>query len=123
MKETSYVYIIIIIGMNVVDNLNSGNVINKPCVCSRTMHLSTFCGLHRDQEQLQLFVLNNTGSRDEVFLDLQRDVVAVFWAFRALCILPVWSLSPRSCCSVQCTVFTVQGREGLSVTCWESSLK
>ncbi len=27
-------------------------VINKPCVCSRTMRLSTFCGLRRDQEQL-----------------------------------------------------------------------
>jgi hypothetical protein len=23
----------------------------KPCVCSRTMRLSTFCGLRRDQEQ------------------------------------------------------------------------
>jgi hypothetical protein len=45
------VYIIIIIGMNVVDNLNSVKVINKPCVCSRTMRLSTFCGLRHDQEQ------------------------------------------------------------------------
>jgi hypothetical protein len=44
-------YLIIIIGMNVVDNLNSVWVINKPCVCSRTMRLSTFCGLRRDQEQ------------------------------------------------------------------------
>jgi hypothetical protein len=26
-------------------------VINKPCVCSSTMRLSTFCGLHRDTEQ------------------------------------------------------------------------
>ncbi len=51
MKETSYVYIIIIIGMNVVDNLNSVQVLNKPCVCSRTMRLSTFCGVRRDQEQ------------------------------------------------------------------------
>jgi hypothetical protein len=51
MKDTSYVYIIIIIGMNVVDNLNSVQVINKPCVCSRTMRLSTFCGLRPDQEQ------------------------------------------------------------------------
>jgi hypothetical protein len=41
---------IIIIGMNGVDNLNSVKVINKPCVCSRTMRLSTFCGLCRDQE-------------------------------------------------------------------------
>ncbi len=45
------VYIIIIIGMNVVDNLNFVQVINKPCVCSRTMRLSTFCSLRRDQEQ------------------------------------------------------------------------
>jgi hypothetical protein len=45
------VHIIIIIRMNVVDNLNSVLVINKPCVCSRTMLLSTFCGLRRDQEQ------------------------------------------------------------------------
>jgi hypothetical protein len=52
MKDTSYVYIIIIIGMNVVDNLNSVLVINKPCVCSRTMRLSTFYGLRRDQEQV-----------------------------------------------------------------------
>ncbi len=51
MKDTSYVYIIIIIRMNVVDNLNSVQVINKRCVCSRTMRLSTFCGLRRDQEQ------------------------------------------------------------------------
>jgi hypothetical protein len=45
------VIVYIIIGMNVVDNLNSVQVINKPCVCSRTMRLSTFCGLRRDQEQ------------------------------------------------------------------------
>ncbi len=45
-------YIIIIIGVNVVTNLNSVQVINKPCVCSRTMRLSTFCGLRRDQEHL-----------------------------------------------------------------------
>ncbi len=38
--------------MNVVDNLNSVKVINKPCVCSSTMRLSTFCGLHRDTEQV-----------------------------------------------------------------------
>ncbi len=44
---------IIIIGMNVVDNLNSVKVINKPCVCTRTMRLSTFAALRRDQEQLE----------------------------------------------------------------------
>ncbi len=44
--------------MNVVDNLNSVQVINKPCVCSSTMRLSTFCGLHRDTEQILLFDLN-----------------------------------------------------------------
>ncbi len=44
-------YIIIIIGMNVVDNLNSVQVINKPCVCTRTMRLSTFSALRRDREQ------------------------------------------------------------------------
>ncbi len=37
--------------MNVVDNLNSVSGLNKPCVSSRTMRLSTFCGLRRDQEQ------------------------------------------------------------------------
>jgi hypothetical protein len=42
---------IIITRMNVVDNLNSVKVINKPCVYSTTMRLSTFCGLHRDSEQ------------------------------------------------------------------------
>ncbi len=45
------VCMIIIIRMNVVDNLNSVMVINKPCVCSSAMRLSTFCGLHRDMEQ------------------------------------------------------------------------
>jgi hypothetical protein len=49
------VYIIIIIGMNVVDNLNSVYVINKPCVCSSTMRLSTFCSLHRDTEHWVLY--------------------------------------------------------------------
>jgi hypothetical protein len=44
--------------MNVVDNLNSVYVINKPCVCSRTMRLSTFCGLRRDQEQVDLQLHN-----------------------------------------------------------------
>jgi hypothetical protein len=51
------VYIIIMIGMNVVNNLNSVKVLNKPCVCSRTMRISTFCGLRRDQEQLRLLRL------------------------------------------------------------------
>ncbi len=48
MNVTMY---ITIIRMNVVDNLNSVWVINKPCVCTRTMRLSTSCGLHRDTEQ------------------------------------------------------------------------
>jgi hypothetical protein len=39
--------------MNVVDNLNSVKVINKPCVYSSTMRLSTSCGLHRDTEHIQ----------------------------------------------------------------------
>jgi hypothetical protein len=52
MKDTSYVYIIIIIGMNVVDILNSVKFINKPCVCTKTMRLSTFSALRRDREQL-----------------------------------------------------------------------
>ncbi len=39
--------------MNVVDNLNSVLVINKPCVCTRTMRLSTFSALRRDQEHIQ----------------------------------------------------------------------
>jgi hypothetical protein len=67
MKDTSYVYIIIIIRMNVVDNLNSVKVINKLCVCSRTMRLSTFCGLCRDQEQ---FIYNWMPiSEDDLDLD------------------------------------------------------
>ncbi len=41
----------ITIGVNVVANLNSVYVINKPCVYTSTMRLSTFCGLHRDTEQ------------------------------------------------------------------------
>ncbi len=32
LNDTSCVYVIIIIGMNVVDNLNSVQVTNKPCV-------------------------------------------------------------------------------------------
>ncbi len=38
--------------MNVVDNLNSVKVINKPSVCTRTMRLSTFSTLPRDREQI-----------------------------------------------------------------------
>jgi hypothetical protein len=34
--------------MNVVNNLNSVYVINKPCVCSSTMRLSSVYGLHGD---------------------------------------------------------------------------
>ncbi len=40
---------IIIIRMNAVDNLNSVQVINKPCVCSSTMRLSSVCGLLGDR--------------------------------------------------------------------------
>ncbi len=43
---------IIIIGMNVVDNLNSVYVINKPCVRSRTMRLSALAALRRDREHV-----------------------------------------------------------------------
>ncbi len=35
--------------MNVVDNLNSVKVINKPCVCARTMRLSPLAALRRDR--------------------------------------------------------------------------
>ncbi len=31
-----------------INNLNSVQVINKPCVCSSTMRLSSLCGLHGD---------------------------------------------------------------------------
>ncbi len=47
-----YIYIIIIIGMNVVDNLNSVSVINKPCMSSRNMSLLPRATLHSDSEQL-----------------------------------------------------------------------
>ncbi len=60
--------------MNVVDNLNSVQVINKPCVCSRTMRLSTFCGLRRDQEQHlsgQIAALITRDGSGEPFHDLQ----------------------------------------------------
>jgi hypothetical protein len=44
--------------MNVVDNLNSVKVINKPCVCSSTMRLSSVCGLHGDDaKQLVMSLL------------------------------------------------------------------
>ncbi len=61
MKDTSYVHMIIIIGMNVVDNLNSVQVINKPCVCTRTMHLSALAALRRDREQLLYIFTSDTG--------------------------------------------------------------
>ncbi len=41
---------IIIIGMNVVDNLNSVYVINKPCMSSRRMSLLPWATLHSDSE-------------------------------------------------------------------------
>ncbi len=56
----------IIISMNVVDNLNSVQVINKPCVWSSTMRLSTFCGLHRDTEQYLLLISNVDLSKKEL---------------------------------------------------------
>jgi hypothetical protein len=43
-------YIIIIIGMNVVDNLNPVYVINKPCMSSRGMSLLPRATLHSDSE-------------------------------------------------------------------------
>jgi hypothetical protein len=52
MKDTSYVHITIIIGMNVFDNLNSVKVINKPGVCTRTMCLSALAALRCDREHL-----------------------------------------------------------------------
>ena len=45
-----YICIIIIIGMNVVDNLNSVEVINKPCMSSRRMSLLPRATLHSDSE-------------------------------------------------------------------------
>ncbi len=48
-----YICIIIIIGMNVVDNLNSVQVINKPCMSSRCMSLLPRTTLHSDSEQLK----------------------------------------------------------------------
>jgi hypothetical protein len=49
-----YICIIIIIGMNVVDNLNSVLVINKPCMSSRNMCLLPWATLHSDSEQIYL---------------------------------------------------------------------
>jgi hypothetical protein len=47
--------------MNVVVNVNSVSVINKPCVCTRTMRLSALAALRRDREQ---FIYNlDTGRR------------------------------------------------------------
>ncbi len=46
-----YICIIIIIGMNVVDNLNSVKVINKLCMSSRRMSLLPRATLHSDSEQ------------------------------------------------------------------------
>ncbi len=44
--------IIIIAGMNVVDNLNSVYVMNKPCMSSRCMGILPRTALHSDSEQL-----------------------------------------------------------------------
>jgi hypothetical protein len=52
--------------MNVVDNLNSVKVINKPCVYSSTMRLSTFCGLHSDTEQEVPAGTGNFGPNENV---------------------------------------------------------
>ncbi len=41
-------------GMNVVDNLNSVQVINKPCMSSRNMCLLPRATLHSDSEQEQI---------------------------------------------------------------------
>ncbi len=46
-----YICIIITIGKNVVDNLNSVKVINKPCMSSRRMSLLPQATLHSDSEQ------------------------------------------------------------------------
>jgi hypothetical protein len=50
--------IIIITGMNVVDNLNSVKVINKPCMSSRCMSLLPRATLHSDSEQLLLSIIS-----------------------------------------------------------------
>ncbi len=57
-----YVLVIIIIGMNVVDNLkNSVYVINKPCMSSRDMCLLPQTTLHSDSEQYLLNKISKSG--------------------------------------------------------------
>ncbi len=51
-----YICITIIIGMNVVDNLNSVQVINKPCMSSRNMSLLPRATLHSDSEQFLRYI-------------------------------------------------------------------
>jgi hypothetical protein len=52
LNDASCLYTIIItIGMNVVGNLNSVYVINKPCMSSRNMCLLPRATLHSDSEQ------------------------------------------------------------------------
>jgi hypothetical protein len=60
-----YICIIIIIGMNVVDNLNSVLVINKPCMSSRNMRLLPWATLHSDSEQF----IYNLMLEDDLGLD------------------------------------------------------
>ncbi len=62
MNDASYVHIIIMIRTNVVDNLNSVQVINKPCVCTRTMRLSSVAALQSDREHVYLDLENPGGS-------------------------------------------------------------
>jgi hypothetical protein len=49
--------IIIIIRMNVLVNLNSVKVINKPCMSSRRMHLLPRAALRSDSEQLDICIM------------------------------------------------------------------
>ncbi len=56
MTPVEYIYIIITIGMNVVDILNSVYVINKPCMSSRNMCLLPRATLHSDSEQVPLSI-------------------------------------------------------------------
>jgi hypothetical protein len=58
-QSCMYIIIIIIIGMNVVDNLNSVLVINKPCMSSRNMRLLLWAALRSDSEHQQLTGTNN----------------------------------------------------------------
>jgi hypothetical protein len=46
--------------MNVVDNLNSVLVINKPCMSSRCMGLLPRTALHNDSEQVRGRLLNTS---------------------------------------------------------------